>query len=386
MIPTPVFRELVERLGLRGLPIDWADGAVKDVDAAMQALDGLAAEQWDRLEGTLNTVCELACGRGIAALVLAASVLGDLTFAVDMPENAGPFQKAAWALLNRPDVVELALRIHRVDRLTWWRKRNDLPRVAPDTSKEARDRLSAELRELLKAEKGRTPFCTVEVMSRFGTFYFLAHPDDLIHSYTAHDERGRLGPREARPTLMIAFAYHPKEGALELYAKVSPKLKPRLEEAFARVVLGAELGPYNPARPVYALDHLMDRDFTFDTDLEDCLEVRLCRLRLSSKNTCRSVTLEPEPGDKDDVHKMVDQVLDKTRFPLDCVSVTMATLRFELLPLKGRRSGAFSFDLEVPDGSTLRSQSAERVELVKKYLSRWGIDSAGSVTPGDTAG
>jgi hypothetical protein len=83
---------------------------------------------------------------------------------------------------------------------------------------------------------------------------------------------------------------------------------------------------------------------------------------------------------------MIDQVLDKTRFPLDCVSVTMATLRFELLPLKGRRAGKFTLDLMSPDGSNLRTQSAERVELVGKYLRRWGIDSAGPVTPGDTAG
>jgi site-specific DNA recombinase len=124
-----------------------------------------------------------------------------------------------------------------------WHKRRDLPKRRADSSLPARNHLGQLISDLLLMEQGRGQDCTVEHFSRSdGTDYFFAYPDDFVQNVTAHDEDGVLTPRTFRQTFVIVFAFNGDEGTLELFARVAPKLKAKIENLFARAILGTDLG------------------------------------------------------------------------------------------------------------------------------------------------
>lgn len=327
----------------------------------------------------MRSVFDLACDTGMGAIFEGAVRCGECKLSEAMPEDLGPYGKSMWAWLNRPEAFEKALLIHQVEHLSWWRKRNDLPRLPPDMSAAARAQLEEEIASMLTWEQGRGTVCTVEVLERDGTVYFFAHPDDFVQNVTAHDEDGKLAPRTFRATFPIVFAYTKSEGTLELYAKLPAKLKRRLEEIFARTVLGRELGPWNP-EAAYELEHLKVPSFELQTDPEDRLQVRITKMRLVPKNTGRRIFVEIDENDPEDtIHRTIEECLSEERLPLSEVWVNLVTFCFEFLPMEGRKPGRLTFDVGFPSSCSLRNARPERVELVEKYLKRWEIDRAGRV-------
>jgi hypothetical protein len=145
---------------------------------------------------------------------------------------------------------------------------------------------------------------------------------------------------------------------------------------FADVVLGQELGPWQPDAS-YDLNVLKDRYLDLTPDPEDCLAVDIRKMRLSLKNSGRRILLEVTDDD-DDIYRMIDECLNDENASLDDVNITSVTFRFEFQPLEGRKSGSATFDVVYPNSCNLRNQRPERVELIQKYLKRWGIDGARS--------
>lgn len=381
MVPNCLLKEFFQRLGHGDLGIAWEGLGEREIEPIVQALNALTPAQFDNVEGALHNVFDLACETGIGAIIEAGVLAGDPDLPAAMPQDGGPYHKAMWAWLNRTEIVNRAILIHQVEHLAWWRKRKDLPQVEPDKSPATLKQLEKGLSGLLLCEQGRGKVCTVETLARRGTDYFFAHPDDFVQNVTAHDQDGKLAPRTFRQTFAIVFAYNRAEGTLELFAKVPPKIKPRLEELFAQIVLGVELEDWNPDA-AYDLNGLKHRTFSLATDPQDCVRARVRRLRLSFKNSHRRMVLEADPdAGPDDVYDMLDEVLNKERVPLSSVNVTMVTFCFEFLPLDGRKPGTLTFDVAYPSSCSLRNQRPERIELAQKYLKRWNIDGVRSVAP-----
>lgn len=381
MVPNLLLKEFFQRMGLGHLRITWDDQSEREVNSILHALHTLTSNQFDAIEAALHNVFDLACETGIAAIIEAGLLAGDANLAADLPQDGGAYHKAMWAWLNRTEVVNQAILIHQVEHLPWWRKRKNLPRKEPDLSPPNLQKLEKHLSSLLLREQGRGKFCTVEPLYRHGTDYLFAHPDDFIQNVTSHDSEGRLAPRTFRRTFAIVFAYNRDEGSLELFAKVPPKLKPKLEEVFAKVVLGVELDEWTPDQ-AYNLNGLKYRTFSLATDPEDCVRARVRKLRLSFKSVHRRMTLEADPdGGPDDIYDMMDEVLNREKVPALSVNVTMATFVFEFLPKDGRKPGSMTFDVAYPSSCSLRNQRPERMELAMKYLKRWKIDVSQSDEP-----
>jgi hypothetical protein len=372
MVPNRLLRQFLERLGHAGLDVPWDGLRERNIDPIVRALGTLTPTQFDAVEGALRTVYDLACDTGVAAILEAGELSGDPDLHAAMPQKAGLYERAMWAWLNRPAVVDRAALIHQVEHVTWWRRRDDLPRHDPDTSAEALDRLARGLSDLLVREQGRGWACTVEALARRGTVYYFASPDDFVQNVTTHDDDGRLTPRAFRPTFPVVFAFCPADGSLELFARLSARLKPQVEAAFARAVLGSELGEWRPDA-CYEINGLKDRGFSLATDPEDEVLAHVRQMRLSLKNSNRQITLKADPDWPGDMHVMLDEVLDRERVPLSAVNVTLATFCFEFLARDGRRPGSVTFDVAYPNSCGLRNQPADRVETITKYLRRWGI-------------
>ena len=379
MVPNEILGQVFERLGHGDLGICWTGLKEREVEPVLKAISILPRHKQDRIEGALRNLFALACESGIDAIFEAALKCGDLDLPKAMPRETGPYAKAAWAWLHRPDAFEKAVLIHQVDNLSWWRKRRDLPQIPPDTSAEALERIGQAISDLLLIEQGRGQACTVEHFSRSdGTDYFFAHPDDFVQNVTAHDDDGKLTPQILRQTFVMVFAFNADEGSLELFARLPAKLKAKIENLFAQTILGHELGTWTP-EAAYELDQLKDRNFRLATDPEDRVRVYIRKMRLSFKNDGRRILLEVEDGN-DSIHDMIDECLNAEHVCLDDVHATLATFTFEFMPLEGRRPGTLTFDVAWPSSCSLRNQRPERIDIALKYMKRWKIDVGRTLT------
>ena len=381
MTPNALLEDFFQKAGCGDLDIDWGRLGEREIEPVLKAVCDLPNDLQDLVAGALRTVFGMACESGIEALCEAVDASGGPETLSLMPVDANFYAKAMWGWLRCPGAFEMAARVHRVGQIRWWRQRNDLPRVEPDTSPAAIYRLQRGVSDMLLWSQGRGQICTVETMARGGTDYFFVYPDDFVRCYTAHDEDGRLAPRTIRPTFDIVFAYRRLEGALELFAKVPAKMKRGLERVFADCILGHDLGDWNPD-PSFALDHLKHGRLRLETDPWDRLQVRIRRMRLALRSSGRSIWIGvnvDEPGE--DIYRALAECLDQENVPLDGVSVTRATFTFDFLPIEGRTPGRSTFDVGIPNACTVRNDRPERVELVQKYLKRWKIDRARSAEP-----
>jgi hypothetical protein len=373
MVPNAFLGQFFERLQLGSLDIKWQELGEREIDPILKEIGVLSRAQQDTIEGALRSVFDLACETGIDAIFEAATKCGDLDLPTVMPKEASAYAKAIWTWLNRTEAFEKAVLIHQVDNLSWWRKRRDLPKKPADTSPMALERLGKAISDLLLLEQGRGQACTVEHFSRAdGTDYFFAHPDDFVQNVTAHDDDGVLTPRTFRQTFVIVFAFNADDGTLELFARVAPKLKAKIENLFAWAVLDTELGTWTP-EAAYELNHLKDRSVELATDPEDRIRVYIRKMRLSFKNSDRRIWLEVE-DDHDNIHDMIEECLNQENVSMDEVNITLATFTFEFLTLEGRKPGTLTFDVAWPSSCGLRNQRPERIEVAQKYLKRWKID------------
>ena len=301
MTPNSMLKVFFENMHDAELGIPWEGLGEREVGPILQAISQLALNEQDHIELALHSVFNLACDEGINAMIEAALRAGEANFALAMPQDVGPYNKAMWTFLNRPEVFETAGRIHHVDGLSWWRKRSDLPKHEGPLPVEMVSALASEIEQLLALEQGRGRKCTIEPLRRAdGTECFFCNPDDHVRTITIHEADGQLHPMSIRETFPVVFAYNGKEGTLELYAKVPGKLKPKLESAFARTMLGAELGVWRPDA-VYRLNHLKDPMLDLLVDPQDGVRVHITAMRLCCRNTGRQLTVAID-GDTDDIH------------------------------------------------------------------------------------
>lgn len=374
MTANSLLQQFFDRIGHAKLNVPWDKLRERDIQPVLDSLAAVPRTTFDRVEADLHSVFDLACESGINAILEAGASGGD-DMAALMP-GGGAYSQAMWVWLHRRDVFDRASLFHQVDDLSWWRKRADLPHTSPRNEPEAYRELERSLADLLQREQGRGQVCTVEPFHRDGTDYFVAHPDDFVDNVTIHDDDGKLSPHSLRRTFTIVFAFRSEDGSLELFARVPAKLKPRIEVIFAKIMLGVELDDWKP--DAYELNPLKHRSFSLATDPDDCVRVHIRRLRLAVKNSRRRLTVEADTDKAaNDIHDMMDDVLNKERLPLSAVNVTMATLCFEFLPIDGRKAGSMTFDVAYPYTCNLRNHRPDRVELATKYLKRWGIDAAG---------
>jgi hypothetical protein len=117
MTPNHLLQEFLLRLGLGDLGLQWDELKERNIGPILEALRALPHRLFDQIE--------------------AASCCGVERPADELPPDGSVYHKAMWAWLHRRQAFNKALLIHHVDQLAWWRKRDDLPARAPNTSSEA---------------------------------------------------------------------------------------------------------------------------------------------------------------------------------------------------------------------------------------------------------
>jgi hypothetical protein len=372
LIPNNLLRQFFQTLGHTNLTIPWDKLGKRDPKPILRAIQTLPPLEIDQIEAELHTIFDLASDTGIAAIREAGSWVEGPSLLAGLPEDATPYQQAMTAWLANREVISDALRIHQVENLTWWRKRNDLPPCGLDNSRDALNQFEKSLSALLLTEEGRGRVCTVETMNRKGIEYVFAYPDDYAHKVTAHDIKGQLVPRTIRQTFPIIFAFSPTNRTLETFAKLPSKTKPKVEALFAKSLLGVnELRPW-PKRPTYQLNHLKDRTYTLDTDPSDCIRAQISQMRLKCNNSDRQMIFTGDLRWAEDTHNLIDDALNQDRVPLSSVDLTMVRLEIEFLD--GAEPRSLTLDVACPGSCNLRNLPPNRIDVVQKYLRRWRIE------------
>jgi len=373
MIPNELLRQFLEQFPYPCYSLDWERLGERQWQAIVDTLKLWPENARLAVEAILLNVFELACDTGIRAIREAANRLESRGILKYLDRGVQPYRVAMWTWLESSDVFDQALLSHQIEALRWWRRRDDLPAVEPETDPEALELLGSSVSEFLVRTESRGERCTVEHFRRDdGTDYFTCYPDDYVRTVLLHDDDGTLSSRTIRQTFEIVFAYHREAGTLELCAEVPTQLKPRLEELFGWHILGESIGP-RQMRNVFHLDSLKERQFNLETDPEDEVHVALRNLRLDLPDHSRRIVLESRRGPAHDVLQMVDECLNEENVALDDVSISLATFRFQFGRGSGRRAGTMTFDVAHPNTCNLHSQRPERVRLARKYLRRWRI-------------
>jgi len=165
MLPNRLLERFFKDQGYIVFGWNWKGLKERDVEKLQNAINVQPREARLQIESDLRDLFDLACDLGMASIVEAAFALGKPNFAAEMPTE-GLYYKSLWTRLEHPEIFEAALRQQRFEILSWWRKRNDLPKCRIDVNDIMLARLSIEISEFLVRSQGRGALCTVEYCVR----------------------------------------------------------------------------------------------------------------------------------------------------------------------------------------------------------------------------
>jgi hypothetical protein len=374
MTPNELLRDFFLSLDAELLCVDWKRLRPRQIGPLLNAIGWLSPEKQQQVESELAAIFELSGQSGWEVILDAAYPFGKTKEILALSEECCFYGRALLVWLHHREVFNKATLMEGVDNLTRLRKRSVPPlppRINPDTIRELEKALAC----CLWREEGRGKHCTVDYFRRNDSDVLIAWLDDFVQAVISHDEQGKLGPRFVRPTFEVAFIYRQQEGTLELYAKVAPALKPKLEAIFAEVILRVELAELGGTMP-YDLNQLKERYFLLPTDPEDHVAAWVRRLRLDLPDDVR-VTVELRKDTQGcDIYSAVESCLGEQASNLEGMDISLATFRLEFLAHEGRKSGRMSLDVTYPDHCTIHSNKPERIDLARKYLRRWRIARA----------
>ena len=372
----PLLRKLFEELGFETGHIPWNNLRGQCLVSLHSFVDELTRPEHDRLETIFRNVTMLANAEGMNVLKEAAGEIEEEGWTNLFQSDQNLYSKSLAAWMFHREIFEKALSLYQVSSLTWWRKRVDLPKITPEFTEEHRENLEDDLQTFFKEEQGRGFCCTVEMMEmRPGIFYFFAYPDDHIKNTLVHNHDNCLVHRIIRETFEVVFVYDRHEGSSELHAKLSRRLKAKLEQIFLDHILAMAPPAYEESP--YDLSVLLDPGFTPVTEPQDRINVRVLKVTLEWTGKF-GLTLDIKNGAT--ILDAIEEYSLQEAFTLASqAKATHGKFRFEFYSEDGGKPKTVTFEIGVPFSNTLKSQHPDRAELIHKYLKKWGIEYDESV-------
>lgn len=375
-----VSKSLLQRyFSNRGLlgEFDWAKYKEGDPGPIVDALEAMPVDERESVETDFAVVTELATDGG-SRLIFEEATLWNRPWAPQLQAMANDCERAMLALIEDRRLIDRALAYNEIDRFSesrWqrWPVGKRL-QVTDD-----QDGLVKALRAIFK-EQGRGARCHIETLDRRDPerFCCFAYPEDYPKTDLGYDDKNRFSRQTRRTATEIIFVYRREDGVLEMVGKGDKKQKEKIAEAFCTTMLGLKALPDPRANPPYDLAVLKRRDFSFKTDPADnveSVEVRLLRFDLPGKGDRRLVlSARPTPEVPDVLHALVEEAIDKTKFPLSELHVSQAKLSMRFRGQDGRRGKTLTFEVTYPDRCNLKDNGYDAV--AKRYLTKWGIASA----------
>lgn len=323
--------------------MDFAGMKEGDPQPLFDAWLGLPDDSRRVMEAEFREVAELSDPAGLIA------ILDEARFHLQgQPEALGALRdrlatlpdhhsRAMTVLLDHPEMWRGAVYFRHADKLTYWRKRKNLPRVAAAVDEASLALLAEKIKAHFRATDGRGRNCVVEPYRRGELDYFFAFPEDHAQRGIEWAE-GRLEPRPHNPAFEIVYVYSQAEGTLDMNARGLGQSVKALQTCFAQAILKLERLPPDPRdEKVYDLGPLVRRDFAFVTEPGSGIgAVVLKRVRLSSRvRRGDRLTIEADTSEnRQAVHDLMELVGKSV--PLHLYNVTQVDVEAMVLVADGK--------------------------------------------------
>ncbi len=356
--------------------IEWEGLGETDVEPIFEAMDGLDDHVRQEVEGDFVAVNELACSKGVLAILEEAQLWGR-DWSDQFAEMKNAYERAFWTFLNEPHRFAAAGNLQLLDRLGSWKRRMVGVMLEPKTTPEDLERFESSLRSFY-AKQGRGRFCHVDYYERTNPerHCFFAYPEDFANAELGYDDSGKFQHRIHRSAFENIFVYRPEDGFLEVHAKGGKKVVEPLMEIFCTTILGLKAMPEDGRMP-FDLTSLKDRSFNFTIEPKDGIaSIDLLELKLDiagNGSGCQrgQVTLGVPARNNENLHNLIDEVIDTKNARLSDLHPAKAKLRVAFKPVNGYQAKTLPFTLTYPDGCTLKDDPHDQV--VKDVLRRSGI-------------
>lgn len=375
-ISNALLRQCYERHGAAdGIP--WDELRETQIEPMFSAWQQMPDDKRRHIQLVLQDINELADERGMVVLVeelrRTSSELLDTFNALESHAD-----RAMWCYLNALGVFTVAAYFARAEALArgrYWIKRNSLPKQAINVTPVIRETLEQELKQFYWNEQLRGRVCKVEHYSRAGgSEYFFAYLDDYPDAPVVFDDQDHLTRSKERRVFDNVFVFSPQNGSLETYVKGGRKVWEPLHERFCKAVLGVKVGPADPLRPAYVLDHLLRPDRVMRTDpTHRIASVAITRVRLvpsGRPSEYLELGLDRERGITR-IDSAIDEYLNTRR--LHPGSVAVKQMSFLLKFSEGGPCRQMTFSVSCPNSCDLKSRPDEMRAIGEHCLRLWGV-------------
>lgn len=355
------------------LGIDFSAFNNKQVDSLFTAFTGLPDELLKVIEAEFQDIHAMACDGGIQALIDEAAFPDhkEDDFVEAISDIDGLHAKVMWVFLEKRYLWQGASLLLHADNVSssYWRKRNDLPRVPPDVEPAAIKALANAISAYFHGKEGRGKNCKVEPYRRHNKEYFFAYPEDFGLSAVEWVSNA-LKNRAQHPAFEIIFVYCEAEGSLDIYAPKNTKAVPELQKLFAKAVLHLETLPDGTVdKRVYNLDPLAESEFQFQIEPESGIEsIEITQLRLTLKHGAKKrITLEAETKhDPSAVYDLLELLKPPPYY------ITQARVKVTFVPKPGKRAITKPFNITYPNSLSLGHDGDDL--KIRKILAKSGLE------------
>lgn len=356
----------------RGTVLDVTFDKLKptEVEPLLDAFMALDSALQAEIEAEFQDIHALSCEGGVAALVDEAAFHGDEVFTNELAQQEGFHAKVMWAFLEKPLYWRGATMFLHADNVSpsYWKKRNDLPRLPPHVEDADIEALATAISGLFTKE-GRGKNCKVEPYRRHDREYFFAYPEDFAQ-LGVEWVSNTLKTLAHHPAFEIIFVYCEAEGSLDIYAPRNSKAVPELQKAFAKTILKLDtLADGSIDKRVYDLAPLQDANFSFSTSPElGIARVEVKRMRLTLKRDAKKrITLE---ADTTTNPKAVYELRDSLNLPPHFI--TQLGIKVTFVPEGGKRAKTRTFNITYPNSCALNNDGLDL--KIRNMLAASGIE------------
>lgn len=354
---------------------DWSVASEALPDALYGKVEQLPDRAMSVIEQDFVTISDLADEEGVLGLIDVIRTLNtDADNILDEMMQYDSFEsKVLWASLKYPGAYEWAIRLERVEGMTF----NDdclVGRHLPcSTDDESIEKLKEHIQNFYKRQRrGRN--CQIEcyVRRKPNRYCFFAYPEDYPKRDLTY-RKSQLVPQVRRPVMEIVFIYEPDSGNLKIHASRMRKVEV-MQKAFCKTVLGLPGIPDGSTR-VYELSPLMNPSFRFVTEPQDHIEsvsLRMLKVRLSNtENQKLTCEVTPQQGGAELLQTMMKNAIDACGLTPGRIKVLSAKITMKFTAPDGGRKKSVTFILTAPSGSTLEDKPHHHI--ARKYLEKWGL-------------
>lgn len=377
-MPNPLLARYFHSKGLF-TDLDFAGMKKTKLEKLHAAWAALPDDQRAGLEAELRAVHDLSNKKGLVAIQDAArtvlegdaQALDDLIAKLAALDDYG--SQAMTAYLEQRQLWLWAERFHHADRLSYWKKRKNLPQLDAAVDQPHLDQLAALMKDYFTKAEGRGRNCAVEHYRRGAKDYFFAFPED--HAMRAIEWiNGAFDSRPHNPAFEIVYVYTKGDGTLDLFCRGATKAAVRLQEMFAKAILNQPaLPPDRKDERVYELNTLMAPTFQFvHAPGSGIGSVAVKKLRLTSKlRPGDRITLEANPeGNRQAIYELLQQIGQAV--PLAQYHVTQVELSASVWAGEGSPAKTVTFTVTHPNSCSLRHDDLD--ETLRDLLVASGIE------------